>query len=430
MLMIPLASAAGTVPDVPLVAIAPFVLLLLMIATMPFLHKHWWERNYPWVSVGLGLVTVAYYIFGLHDAARVAHTAMEYVSFIGLIGALFVVAGGVQIAVKGESTPLVNVVFLWIGAVLANIIGTTGASMLMIRPWLRINKYRITSFHTVFFIFVVSNAGGCLTPIGDPPLFLGFLKGIPFWWSLEHLWRPWALTIALVTGVFYVFDRANFLRAPKEVRVRETASETWQFRGVHNVLLLGVVLAAVFQPSPWRELVMAAAAVASYFTTPKPVHKANDFTFQPIQEVAWLFAGIFATMMPALDFLNRHAGSLGIDTPLEFYFVTGALSSVLDNAPTYLTLLAAELGLHHRSIDLVADVLNDLAEHPREIAAISMGAVFFGAMTYIGNGPNFMVKAIAERAGARVPSFFGYIFFFSVPVLLPILAFVGWVYLR
>jgi Na+/H+ antiporter NhaD/arsenite permease-like protein len=413
------ATAAKAIDPHPAM-IAPFALLLLCIATMPFIHKHWWEHHYNKVAVGLGLITTGYYVFGLHHAERMLHVGQEYLSFIAIIGSLFVVSGGIHIRVKGEATPRINVLYLLIGALLANLIGTTGASMLMIRPWIRMNKYRITSFHIVFFIFVVSNAGGALTPVGDPPLFLGYLKGVPFWWVVEHCWQAWMITISLLLGVFYILDSRNFLRAPKAVRDLETGHETWKFDGLHNLFFLGVILGSVFLDAPLREILMVSAAVASYLSTKKPVHEANDFSFGPIKEVAWLFIGIFATMVPALDYLEGHAASLGVTQTMQFYWFSGLLSGVLDNAPTYLTFLAAAFGLHGLSLDNPAHMQIFLAQHDHYLVAVSLGSVFFGALTYIGNGPNFMVKSIADQAKVHTPHFFSYVWRYSLPVLIPI----------
>ena len=422
----PILAVGGGV-DVHPAWLLPFVLLLLCIAVMPFISHRWWERHYPKVSVGLGGLVAAYYVFGLRDAERMVHVAHEYVSFIALIGSLFVVAGGIHIRVKGESTPAVNCLFLLLGAVLANVIGTTGASMLMIRPWLRMNKYRVTAFHVAFFIFIVSNVGGCLTPVGDPPLFLGYLRGVAFGWTLAHCWPAWLVAVGGLLAIFYVLDHRNFLRAPAPVRVRETAHETWKFDGLHNLFWLAVILGAVFieRPAGLRELLMALAAIASFVWTPRSVHEANDFTFRALVEVAWLFAGIFATMVPALDYLQSHAHSLGLDSSLKFYWAAGSLSSVLDNAPTYVTFLAAGMGTHDLSVAVQADVAAYAAKCPRELLALSIGAVFFGAMTYIGNGPNFMVKSIAEHAKVHVPGFGGYLVRYALPFLLPVLAVVA-----
>lgn len=425
----PMLAAAYSSEPHPLMLL-PFGLILLCIAAMPFVNHSWWERHYHEVSIGLGGFVVAYYLGVLHQGGRMLHVAYEYGSFMALIGSLFIVAGGIHIRVKGESTPGINCVFLLLGAVLANLVGTTGASMLLIRPWMRMNKYRITAFHVVFFLFIVSNAGGCLTPIGDPPLFLGYLRGVPFWWTLEHCWPAWALVVGVLTAIFYVFDRRNFLRASALVRERETASETWKFEGTRNLALLGVILVAVFvkKPAGMREVLMAAAAVASYYFTPKAIHEANDFTFHPIKEVGWLFAGIFATMVPALDYLEMHAQSLGLDSPMKYFWLTGILSAMLDNAPTYLTFLAADMGSRGLSVSNSADVAAVAVKFPRELLAISLGAVFFGAMTYIGNGPNFMVKSIAERAKVKMPGFFGYLAGYALPILLPVLGLVAFLF--
>ncbi len=422
--------AAATVDPHPAM-IAPFALLLLAIAVMPFLNANWWHHHYPKVAVGLGAITVVYYLFALKNGVRMLHVAHEYVSFIALIGSLFVVSSGIHIRVKGEAKPWVNCLFLFIGAVLANLIGTTGASMLLIRPWIRMNKYRITAFHIVFFIFIVSNVGGCLTPIGDPPLFLGYLKGVPFWWTLQKCWPAWALAVTALIAVFYAFDRRNFLRAPREIRDFETARETWKIDGLRNLAFLAVILGAVFieHPLGLREALMISAMVGSYFLTPKPIHEANDFNFDPIREVAWLFLGIFATMVPALDYLEIHAGELGLDSAMKFYWLTGALSGVLDNAPTYLTFLAAAMGREHLSLNDSAQVGQFAAQHELELLAISLAAVFFGAMTYIGNGPNFMVKSISERAKVKTPDFFSYLWRFALPILIPVFAVIALLFL-
>jgi Na+/H+ antiporter NhaD/arsenite permease-like protein len=416
--------------------IAPFALLLACIALMPFMAKHWWEHHYSKVAIGLGLVTTAYYFFGLHAGERIGHSMIEYISFIALIGSLFVVCGGIHITVAGEAKPWVNALFLSVGSVLANIVGTTGASMLMIRPWIRMNKFRFSSMHTVFFIFIVSNTAGCLTPIGDPPLFLGYLKGVPFQWTLIHLFWPWVLITSLLVGVFFVFDTLNFNKVPANVRKKQTEHETWKFLGMHNAIFLGLILIAVFLPSPTREILMAVSAVASYFTTPNRIHNSNDFTFAPIKEVAFLFLGIFATMVPALDYLAIHSQEIGITSADALFYGTGALSATLDNAPTYLTFLATSVGglTGAGGVPLDMNSPRDILEyiHLRriELIAISLGAVWFGAMTYIGNGPNFMVKSIVEHGKCHAPHFLEYIYKWSLPILLPLLAFSGWVTLH
>ncbi len=415
-----LAASAAQTP--PTWLLAPFVILLACIAIGPLAFPHFWHRRYPVIAVGLGLISVGYFL-ATGRVTPMVHAAEEYIGFIALIGALYIIAGGIHIRVSGEATPMVNTVFLAIGAVLSNIIGTTGASMLLVRPWILMNKYRITSFHVVFFIFIVSNVGGCLTPIGDPPLFMGYLKGIPFWWTAEHLWQGWLIALILLLGIFYVLDRINFLRAPKAVREAETAKETWEFRGLHNVFFIALVLFAVLRlPMWWRELLMAVAAIGSMLTTKKEIHAANDFNFEPLKEVVWLFIGIFATMVPALHYLQAQPPPL--TNAGSYYWATGLLSGMLDNAPTYLAFLATALGANQLSLDSQTDIATFVASHAETLRAISLGAVLFGAMTYIGNGPNFMVKAIAEHSKVHTPTFIGYIFRYALPFLLPVLVIV------
>ena len=409
--------------------ILPFALLLGAIALAPLFSANWWSRHYAKVAFGLGAITLGYYIFILRNTGRTLHTAQDYVSFIALVGSLFVVSGGIHITAKGEATPFVNVIFLLVGAIVANLLGTTGAAMLLIRPWIRMNQYRVAAHHIVFFIFIVANIGGCLTPIGDPPLFLGYLQGVPFWWVAKNCWPMWATGIGILLAIFYVLDRINFLRAPREVREKETATETWKFGGLPNLFFLAVILGAVFVDKPifLREAIMLAAALGSYFTTEKSVHEANHFNLHPIREVTILFAGIFATMMPALDWLNQNAREvLGQNpTPGIFFWSAGGLSAVLDNAPTYLGFLSALFG-----VTGAENIHELLAHNSPHIVAISIGAVFFGAATYIGNGPNFMVKAIAEEQKIHVPGFLGFIFKYGLLFLLPTLMVIWWLFFR
>ena len=408
----------------PLWLLTPFALLLLCVALGPIAFPKVWHRRYPHIAVGLGAVSVGYYLAVLRTPVPMLHALEEYLGFIALIGSLYIVSGGIHLTVKGEATPGANCLFLAVGAVLANVIGTTGASMLLIRPWIRANKYRITEFHIVFFIFIVSNVGGCLTPIGDPPLFMGYLKGVPFGWVMQHCWAGWLVAVAGLIAVFYFFDRRNFLRAPRKIREAETAHETWRARGLHNLAFLALILVAVLLlPAGWREGVMLAAALGSWRTTHRDIHAANDFNFEPIREVAWLFLGIFATMVPALDYLQTNPPPLTSD--IAYFWATGALSGLLDNAPTYLAFLATALGQQHLTLDQPSDVLAFAHGHAGTLEAISLGAVFFGAMTYIGNGPNFMVKAIAEHARVHTPTFVSYLVRFALPILLPFLALIG-----
>lgn len=409
--------------------ILPFALLLGAMAVAPIFAPKWWLRHYAKVALGLGAVTASYYLFVLRDLPSLGHVAHEYISFIALVGSLFVISGGIHIGIKGEATPLTNVLFLLVGAVLANILGTTGAGMLLIRPWIRMNKYRVTAYHIVFFIFIVANVGGSLTPIGDPPLFLGFLLGVPFWWVAQNCWPMWLIGVGMLLGTFYVVDRKNFLRAPQAVRELETGHSRWQIEGLPNLFFLAVILGAVFieQPPFLREGLMVAAAIGSYFTTKKSVHKANDFNFHPIEEVAILFAGIFTTMIPAMAWLNRSSQSLLGDHPTAgvFYWGTGVLSSALDNAPTYLGFLTAL-----QSTAGTTDIPTLIGAHNLQLQSISIAAVFFGAATYIGNGPNFMVKAIAEQNDVRMPTFVEFVLKFSLPFLLPVLIVVWLIFFR
>jgi len=420
--------------------VLPFGLLLLLIALMPLSPhrlKSWWEGSYQWVVLALALPVGAFYLFVIGDGAhRLLHVGHEYVSFMALIGALFVVAGGIHINVRGEATPMENVVFLLLGAVMANLIGTTGASMVLIRPFIRMNKIRVSTHHVVFFIFLVSNVGGSLTPIGDPPLFLGYLRGVPFFWLAEQVMPAWLFTVGALLVVFYFFDRRSFRRAPPRIQHQiEQTRETWRLDGGANVLLLAVVVGAVFLPDRFllRELVMVGVAMTSLRLTPQSVHQQNHFSFGPIREVAWLFLGIFSTMLPALDYLEMHGRQFALTVPAHYYFASGGLSAVLDNAPTYLNFLklaqVRSFGPASFSVDDHAQVLQLIQARPALLIAVSLGAVFFGAMTYIGNGPNFMVRSIAMESGVHTPSFVGYILRYSLPVLLPILALTAWLFL-
>ena len=408
--------------------ILPFALLLLAIAAVPFLHRQWWEKYYPGISIGLGLLVCFYYAAFL-DYHRIIETMEDYFSFIVLIGSLFVTASGIYLHTERRATPLINTVLLACGALISNLLGTTGASMLLIRPYLRINRPRIRGYHVVFFIFIVSNIGGALTPIGDPPLFLGYLNGVPFLWTLHSLWPMWLMAMLLVLAVFVLVDTRSYRKwaAGQTHHVRPARIE---LRGTRNLFFLSIILAAVFAESPTREIIMIAAAAASHRFASKTALRANEFTWAPITEVAILFAGIFATMVPALDWLALNADRIGIRTPGQFYWGSGILSSILDNAPTYVNFLSAALGLHHLALANPEHMKLLLAQHAPFLRAISVGAVFFGATTYIGNGPNFMVKSIAEHHGVKCPSFFGYIVCYSLPVLVPVFGLVWFVFFR
>jgi Na+/H+ antiporter NhaD/arsenite permease-like protein len=460
-------SAAVEAP--PLWTVLPFVFMLAAIAILPLVPAahHWWESNQSklLVACGLALVALAYYAF-LHKAPLDGHwpahhvvsprgsgleldfvrtifenaILQEYVPFIVLLFSLYSISGGIRIEGDLQADPLTNAAFMGAGALLASIIGTTGAAMLLVRPLLETNKERKHVAHTVVvFIFIVCNCGGCLLPIGDPPLFLGYLEGVHFLWTLS-LWREWAFVNGMLLITYVLLDRLIFYRR-ETVRDIERDIETagkLKFSGwkLNAPLLIGVVLAvALLDPSkpligtdwhPWiylRELVQLGLVAISLWFGDLAVRTKNQFNFGAIIEVAALFIGIFICMQPALQILGIRGGELGIDTPAKFFWASGSLSSVLDNAPTYLVFFKTAQSLPHAE----GAVLEAGVEHAI-LAAISLGSVFMGAMTYIGNGPNFMVKAIAESSGIKMPSFFAYMIY-SVGILLPILGLMVWLFL-
>ena len=388
----------------PVWSVLPFVGLLLAIAILPLLVPNWWGERYRHVSIGFG-IPVALYFLGAAPA-ELTRTVQDYIGFIVLLGALYCITGGIVVRGAFPPTPRVNALFMACGALIANLIGTTGASVLLIRPLLRANAKRQSPAHIViFFIFLVSNIGGSLTPLGDPPLFLGYLHDVPFFWTLR-LWPQWLFTVAVVLAVFYAVDSYYWrheTRHPKE-------ELNFDIVGRQNFLFLAGVILAIFLPSPRREIGMLLMAVLSYRLTQPEIHRENGFSFHPIIEVATLFFGIFMTMIPALLILEARGSHLGLHEPWHFFWITGLLSSFLDNAPTYMTFLSTVRGL-----GLPAEVAGVPASF---LAAVSLGAVFMGANSYIGNGPNFMVKSIAESQGIQMPSFFGYMVWSSC-VLIP-----------
>jgi Na+/H+ antiporter NhaD/arsenite permease-like protein len=380
------------------VAVVPFALLLLAIAVLPLAAPAFWEHNKNKAIVAALLaLPIAGWLLTTNPEALL-HSASEYVSFLLLLGSLFVISGGIHLEGDLKATPLHNVGLLCFGGILANVLGTTGASMLLIRTVLRTNSQRENVEHLpFFFILVVSNCGGLLTPLGDPPLFLGYLRGVPFLWTLR-LWPVWLFAMAWLLGAFYWVDRRAYARETR-AHLERDASEVvpLSLLGWRNILLLLGVVGTVLLPSPYRELGMLGLAAASVVLGPKQARTQNEFTFGPILEVAILFAGIFVTMIPALALLELHGKALGVSRPWHFFLASGSLSSVLDNAPTYLTFLSAAQGL-----GLPADIVGVPSAY---LAAISVGSVLMGANTYIGNGPNFMVKAIADVSGYRTASF-------------------------
>jgi Na+/H+ antiporter NhaD/arsenite permease-like protein len=431
--------------------VLPFVGLLLAIAVVPLAAPHLWEsnRNKAIVAAVLSAPVVFFFIVVLGDRGghELVEKALEYVSFMCLLGSLFVVTGGIHLGGSLSGTPLANSAMLGLGAVLSNLIGTTGASVLLIRPLLRANRARERKTHIVlFFIFIVSNCGGLLTPMGDPPLFLGFLKGVPMEWTLR-LWPGWLFVNGILLLVFHVWDQVVLNREERErpgAQLEEIQIHApVRIAGLHNLGFLFGIVALIFgagrgigtggQPWPFglQEGGMAILALASFTSTHSKIREQNRFTFGPIIEVAVLFAGIFATMAPVLLYLNEHAAALGLTQPWQFFWATGALSSFLDNAPTYLTFAAVAAGLQAVPVEgrYLADLLSRGPEAVRLLEAVSMGAVMMGANSYIGNGPNFMVKAIAEEGGVRMPSFFGYMAY-SATILLPLFLAVTVLFLR
>lgn len=417
--------------EVSVLSVIPFILLLLSIAILPFLIHNWWEKYYFFVSLATALITAIYY-FVIGKGWSIFRSVEEYIMFISLLTALFIISGGIFIGLRGYATPLRNVLLLFFGSVLANFIGTTGASMLLIRPFIKTNRIRIRSYHIVFFIFLVSNVGGALTPIGDPPLFLGYLKGIPFFWIIGQVFWKWLLAIGLLLVIFYIFDRISFKSQPDYMqRKEESKGEKMEFKGLYNFVFLAIVIASVFITEPIfvREIIMLVSAFVSYKITNNRIHERNHFTFKPIIEVAWLFIGIFVTMTPALEILGREAYNLNLSTPTKYYWLTGTLSAFLDNAPTYLTFLTASMGFHGLDINNLEHVHLFINSKSAYVVAISISAVFFGALTYIGNGPNFMVKSIADSQKIKTSSFFGYFFKYSIPILVPIYALIWWLFI-
>lgn len=429
-------------PD--LYMVTPFIVLLLMIATGPIFYPHFWEHHYPKVAIALGIVTIIYYLVALNDSESLLHSLTEYLSFIALLGSLFVAAGGILLRVDKKATPFVNVLFLLFGAVISNIIGTTGAAMLLIRPFIKMNRNRIKPYHIIFFIFIVSNIGGALTPIGDPPLFVGFLRGVPFFWVIVNVWYIWLPTVIAVLAVFFLFDFFNKGNDNDQDEEEEYTGKI-EFKGMKNVGYLVIIIIAVFidpnviswvpslAPLPFgiREIIMFSVVYFSFKGADQEILKANEFDFEPIKEVAYLFIGIFMTMIPALQLIAHEANVLADKLNAGvFYWATGALSGFLDNTPTYLNFLSAALGKAGLDVNIKADVVEFVRDDVIYLKAISVAAVFFGSMTYIGNGPNFMVKSICERAGIEMPSFFTYMIKYSIPILIPIFIIVWAIFFR
>lgn len=394
-------------------AVIPFVALLLAIAVGPLWAPHWWESNRTKLLVAAALGAPVLVLYLVRSPAALLGMVEDYISFIILLSALYAIAGGIRLTGDLQATPLTNTTFLGVGSLLASLIGTTGASMLLIRPLLQTNQERQRVGHTmIFFIFLVSNVGGMLTPLGDPPLFLGYLQGVPFAWTLR-LWPHWLFMTGALLAVYLVWDMRQYRHESTAALRRDIAEiEPLRVKGALNAVVLAlVVLAVALLRAPWREIAIVACVVVSLWRTPAAIRHANGVTAAPMVEVAVLFFGIFLTMIPALELLRARGGELGVREPWHFFWATGVLSTFLDNAPTYVTFLALAQGLH-----ITPEVVG--VTH-QVLAAISVGAVAMGANSYIGNAPNFMVKAIAEEAKIPMPSFFGYMLY-SGAILVPL----------
>ncbi len=417
--------------EIPLLSLLPFVLMLLSIAVFPLFWNHFWEKNKNKLYVAIVLsIPVIIYLLANNFSHQLIHTMLfDYVPFLILLGALFTITGGILLSGDIAAKPKVNTLFLGIGAVLASLMGTTGAAMLLIRPVIQTNKQRTFKVHTIlFFIGIVANCGGLLTPLGDPPLFMMYLRGAPFTWFF-HLAPEWFVTNLLLLIIYFFVDTYFYKKEPASAIARDLSNiKPLKIEGKRNfIFLVGVVLAVAFLNEQYlsfininpyfkfiREAVIVLMAFLSMQFTPKLLRTSNNFTWHPIEEVAYLFLGIFITMVPCLLYLETNAKQLGVETVSQFYYYTGLLSSFLDNTPTAVTFHSLALGLGINEGTLVAGIPEIL------LKAISTGAVFFGSMTYIGNGPNFMVKAVAEENNIKMPDFFSYMFKFSIIVLLPI----------
>ena len=404
----------------------PFVLMLASIAIVPLKWEHWWESNWNKLKIALVLGIPMGIFFVFFDFHTFQHTLEEYVAFIIYVGSLFVISGGVVLRGDIKCSPLTNLSIIGIGTVLASFIGTPGASMLLIRPILRINAGRKSIKHVViFFIFSVSNIGGCLTPLGDPPLFLGYLNGVPFTWTFS-LWPQWLFVNVILLTIFYIIDRKKFQDEEQvESPTSPAPGQPLQLIGLINFLWLAGVIMSVafvqvifphFSILGFREVIMLAMVGLSLITTKKVLREENKFTYHPVLEVAFLFIGIFLTMMPALVYLETHGSTLvekGLNEPWMIFWFTGILSSFLDNAPTYLSFFTLAQGMK-----LAGETVAATGITPVMLKAISLGAVFMGANTYIGNGPNFLVKAISDESGTKMPSFLGYMIWSGL-ILIP-----------
>jgi Na+/H+ antiporter NhaD/arsenite permease-like protein len=424
-------------PCFPPWSLIPFVLMLVSIGVLPAVAPQWWQshRNKTILSIIMSLPVLAVVL--PCEPGLIWHSLLDYFSFLTLLTCLFVIAGGIYLKGEYAGTPSVNTLFLAIGAILANVIGTAGASMLLIRPFLRANHLRKHRSHLiVFFIFIVCNIAGLLTPVG-PPLFLGFLRGIPFHWTFRLI-PQWIFAVGGLLIVFNIYD--GFVFTKEEVETHRTLAEIVQARrplriegGTNCLYLLGfsgaIICSGYFGwPRGIQEGIMITMAMLSWYTTPRAIHRANHFHISPIVEIAALFLGVFVTMVPALEILNARASTINLTAPWQFFWVSGLLSAVLDNAPTYMTFTAMASGLVGGSAENLSSLLKSESGQSL-LAAVSCGSVFMGAMTYIGNAPNFMVKSIAERHDIETPSFSGYMVYSSL-ILTPLFLLLTFIFFR
>jgi Na+/H+ antiporter NhaD/arsenite permease-like protein len=422
LLFVPEVFASDGVASVNPLTMIPFAFLLLSIAIIPQLNEHWWKKNYTNLSIGLGLMMVCFYAFFLGDVSSLKHAGIDYIGFMIMVVSFFVVASCISVKIDCKPTPLINTTILFVGALLSNAFSTTGATILLIRSFLAINKDQDKEYRLAFFIFIVCNTGGLLTPQGQPTLFLGFLKGVPFSWPAENLWQIWLVINSLLLFIFYVIDKKNYVDNNK------IYSNTVEIDGKQNFLWLGGLVSAIlFLNTPTREITMVVIPIIVYFSTKKEFLIKNKFSFEPVKEVGILFFGIFACMIPALQWMTANASSLGIKTPGEFYFYSGLLSAVLDNGPTYLNFLALSSG--DNGINLATEMPKYIALFGVILVAISAGSSCFGALTYIGNGPNLIAKAIAEELGIKTPNFMKFVYMYSAPALMPVFILVWYVFL-
>lgn len=444
--------------QLPIWSVIPFIGILLSIAIFPLVAPHWWHEHFPKVSAAWAIIFAAPFLFAYGDLAfhEIVHIYLkDYFPFIILLWGLFTASGGIFVQGSLRGTPVMNTGLIGIGTLFASWIGTTGAAMVMIRPLLRSNQERKHKIHTVvFFIFLVANIGGSLTPLGDPPLFMGFLHNVPFFWTTTNMFLPFLFTAGIILAIYFVFDTIVYKREGVELaEIAEEDKEPVRILGWHNFFFLAGIMGAVLMSGLWkpgtvnilgvhvgiesltRDGIIILMGLLSLWATRQEIYDKNEFGWFPIKEVAYLFAGIFMTIIPALAILRAGTeGAFGaiiaaMETPVHYFWITGSLSGFLDNAPTYLTFFNMVLGNFYAGMPEAPAVASLIAEHNIYLLAISTGAVFFGALTYIGNAPNFMVKSIAEEQGIDMPSFFGYMIKYSIPILLVVFVLVTLVFL-